>query len=185
MRKAKGTRPRRAAPGPARGAVREYETALRWLRRRSATGERALLTEPQLAAGERLAADFRHAQLLPRVTANWSAVVPGVRRRRSAPGAGVETSDAAVAARQRVHAALDAVGPELAGILLDVCCFEAGLEATGRAARWPRGAARVVLDLALTRLARHYGLVAPERPAAGHLRHWGDADYRPTIERWR
>jgi hypothetical protein len=66
-----------------------------------------------------------------------------------------------------------------------VCCFETGLEASGRTAGWPRGAARVVLDLALTRLARHYGLVAPERPAAARLRHWGDADYRPTIERWR
>jgi hypothetical protein len=43
----------------------------------------------------------------------------------------------------------------------------------------------VVLDLALTRLARHYGLLAPERPAASRLRHWGDADYRPTLETWR
>jgi hypothetical protein len=94
-------------------------------------------------------------------------------------------SDAAVAARQRLNAALDAVGPELAGTLLDVCCFEVGLEATGRAAGWPRGAVRVVLDLALTRLARHYGLIAPEPPAAGRIRHWGDADYRPTIDAWR
>jgi hypothetical protein len=173
--------PRQAAPRPRR----EYETALRWLRRRGATGGRALLSEPQFQAGERLAADFRHAGLLPRVTANWSAVAPGVRRRRAAPDSGNEASDRAVAARQRVHAALDAVGPELAGILLDVCCFDAGLEATGRAARWPRGAARVVLELALTRLARHYGLLAPERPAAGRLRHWGDDDYRPTIDGWR
>jgi hypothetical protein len=158
---------------------------LAWLRRRGSAGEKALLTEPQFQAGERLAADFRHAQLLPRTTANWSAVAPGIRRRRAAPGAGVETSERAVAARQRVHAALDAVGPELSGILLDVCCFDSGLEAAGRAARWPRGAARVVLGLALTRLARHYGLIAPETPAAARLRHWGDADYRPTIERWR
>jgi hypothetical protein len=180
MRRARRAR-LRAAAGPARG----YETALRWLRRRSAAGGRVLLTEQQLAAGERLAADFRRAQLLPRITANWSAAAPAVRRRRSAPGADVEASDAAVAARQRVHAALDAVGPELAGILIDVCCLETGLEETARSARWPRGAARVVLDLALTRLARHYGLAAPERPAASRLRHWGDADYRPGIERWR
>jgi len=180
MTRARRARPRRAPAAPSR----EYETALRWMRRR-ANGDRALLTEPQFAAGERLAADFRHAQLLPRTTANWSAVAPGARIRRAAPGAGVEMSDAAVAARQRLHAALDAVGPELTGILLDVCCFDAGLEATGRVAGWPRGAARVVLGLALTRLARHYGLIAPERPAAGRLRHWGDADYRPTIEGWR
>jgi hypothetical protein len=165
--------------------VREYETALRWLRRRGVRGQRSPLTEAQFAAGERLAADFRHAQLMPRTTANWSAAAPGVRVRRSAPGAGVEMSDRAVAARQRFHAALDAVGPELAGILIDVCCFEVGLEATGRSAGWPRGAARVVLDLALARLARHYGLIAPEPPVRGRLRHWGDGDFRPTIEAWR
>jgi hypothetical protein len=181
MSRAKRACPRRAAPASAR----EYETALRWLKRRSADAGRALLSEPQFEAGERLAADFRHAQLLPRTTASWSAVAPVARRRRATPGIGVEMSDAVVAARQRVHAALDAVGPELAGILVDVCCFETGLEASGRGAGWPRGAARVVLDLALTRLARHYGLIAPERPAAARLRHWGDADYRPTIEVWR
>ena len=94
-------------------------------------------------------------------------------------------SDAVVAARQRVYRALDAVGPELSGILIDVCCFDIGLEATGQAAGWRRGTARVVLDLALTRLARHYGLIAPEPATASRLRHWGEADYRPTLDSWR
>jgi hypothetical protein len=181
MSRAKRHRSRHATPASAR----EYETALRWLRRRKDQGRRSLMTEAQFDAAERLTADFRHAQLSPRITANWSAAAPSVRTPRSAPGAGVEMSDGAVAARQRFNRALDAVGPELAGVLLDVCCFDIGLEATGRTAGWPRGAARVVLDLALTRLARHYGLIAPERPAAARLRHWGDADYRPTIEVWR
>jgi hypothetical protein len=166
-------------------SVREHETPLRWLRRRKDKARRALLTEAQVRAGERLAADFRLAQLMPRTTANWSAAAPSARARRSAPGVGIEMSDAAVAARQRFYRALDAVGPELSGILLDVCCFEIGLEAAGRAARWPQRAAKVVLDLALTRLARHYGLIAPEPPAAARLRHWGDTDYRPTLEGWR
>ena len=143
------------------------------------------MAEAQFQAGEKLAADFRHAQLLPRTTANWSAAAPSVRRRRAAPGVGVEISDAVVAARQRFYRALEAVGPELAGVLVDVCCYDIGLEAAGQTAGWPRRAAKVVLDLALTRLARHYGLIAAERPAASRLRHWGDADYRPTIEGWR
>jgi hypothetical protein len=160
-----------------------YETSLRWLGRRKDKGGRPLVPEAQLQAGERLAADFWHGQLLPRTTANWSTLAPGRRSRRTTPGVGVEMSDAVVAARERVARALDAVGSELAGILVDVCCYDIGLEAAGLAAGWPRRAARVVLDLALTRLARHYGLIAPERPA--RLRHWGDADYRPTREGWR
>lgn len=161
------------------------EGALAWLRRRKDKDGRALITEVQFNAGEKLAADFWHAQLSPKVTASWSAMAPVHRLRRAAPGLGVDMRDAVVAARQRFQRALDAVGPELAGILVDVCCHDMGLEASGHASGWPQRAAKVVLDLALTRLARHYGLLAPERPVAARLRHWGDADYRPTLGAWR
>lgn len=170
----------RAAPRRHARAALSREGPLAWLRRRK------LITEPQCSAGERLAADFWHAQMSPRITADWSATAAGRRTRRSAPGAGVDLKDNVVAARTRVHRALAAVGPELAGILVDVCCHEVGLEPAGRTQGWPQRAAKVVLQLALTRLARHYGLLAPAPlPGAHRLRHWGDADYRPTLEAWR
>lgn len=174
----------RDPPSQARAARGAHEGSLAWLRGRKDKDGRPLITEAQLSAGERLASDFWHAQLTPRVTADWSAMAPSQRMRRTTPGAGVDMSDRAVAARQRVTRALEAVGPELAGILLDVCCLEVGLEAAGLAAGWPRRAAKVVLDLALTRLARHYGLLAPERPLALRVRHWGDDTYRPTLDAW-
>ena len=158
------------------------ENPLAWLRSRRDRGGRPLITEVQFNAGQQLAADFWHGQLSPRVTANWSAAAPGRRMRRAAPGVGVEVRDAVISARRRFHRALEAVGPELAGILVNVCCHDMGLEAAGRASGWPQRAAKVVLDLALTRLARHYGMIAPERPIASDLRHWGDADYRPSLD---
>jgi hypothetical protein len=159
---------------------------LAWLRRRKDRGGLPLVTGPQFAAGERLAADYWHAQLVPRVTSNWSGTAPGQRMRRAAPGAGVEMSDRVVAARVRVERALAAVGPELAGILVDVCCHDIGLEVAGRSQGWPQRAAKVVLQLALTRLARHYGLIAPEPPPGPRrLRHWGSDDYRPDLDAWR
>jgi hypothetical protein len=176
----------RAAPQAAAVTRAAQEGPLAWLRRRKDKGGQALITEPQFAAGERLGADFWHAQLMPRVTANWSAAAASRRMRRAAPGAGVDISDNVVAARARVHRALAAVGPELAGILLDVCCHDIGLEPAGRAQGWPQRAAKVVLQLGLTRLARHYGLLAPEpSPGAHRLRHWGGEDYRPTLDAWR
>jgi hypothetical protein len=160
---------------------------LAWLRRRKDSDGQPLITEPQFVAGERLAADFWRAQLNPRVTVNWSGTTLGRRRRRAAPGAGVDMSDSVVAARARVHRALLAVGSELAGILVDVCCHDLGLEAAGRTRGWPQRAAKVVLQLALTSLARHYGLLAPQPSPAtfGRHRHWGDADYRPNLDAWR
>ena len=94
-------------------------------------------------------------------------------------------ADGIVSARERIERALLAVGPELANILFDVCCQDMRLEAVGRAAGWPDRAAKVVLQLALTRLARHYGLLPPERPLASRLRHWGEEGFRPTLEGWR
>jgi hypothetical protein len=161
------------------------DTPLAWLRRRKDKDGQPLITDAQFTAGERLAADWRRAHISRRITSDWSGVTASRDARRGSPDAGAELSDAAVAARERVKRALAAVGSELAGILVDVCCHETGLEAAERAEGWPQRAAKVVLQLALTSLARHYGLIAPERSPFARLRHWGDEDYRPGLDAWR
>jgi hypothetical protein len=173
--------PRAASPT----ASKACESTLRWLAGRRDKDGRPLLSGPQIEAGERLASDFRLAQLAPRITANWSATAPAERMYRATPGAGVEVSDRAAAARARFNRALEAVGSGLAGLLIDVCCHDLGLAAAERTRGWPLRSAKVVLDLGLTALARHYGLIQPERPTECRPRHWGDTDYRPTLDRWR
>jgi hypothetical protein len=172
------------ASSPKSPARTLHEAPLAWLRRRRDKDGQPLISEAQYAAGERLAADYRRAQISRRVTSDWSGVAASRGSRRGAPDAGVELSDAAVAARERVNRAIAAVGSELAGILIDVCCHETGLESAERAQRWPQRAGKVVLQLALTSLARHYGLIAAERSPFTRLRHWGDEGYRPTIDAW-
>ena len=53
-----------------------------------------------------------------------------------------------------------------------------------RAAGWPQRSAKIVLQLALTALARHYGLERAPQPETGarKVRHWGSDDYRPLFE---
>jgi len=163
---------RRQIRGPAgvsEVTVDEAESPLAWLARRKGRDGRTLIEPVQLLAGERLRAEFSRAQLMPRITANWSAPVADGRRGASA-GAFTET---VIAARQRVRHALEAVGPEFAGLLVDVCCFLKGLADVERERNWPSRSAKVVLQLGLDRLARHYGLsVAAHGRGRAKLRTW-------------
>jgi hypothetical protein len=151
--------------------VDETESPLVWLARRRGRDGRALIEAHQLQAGERLRADFTRAHLMPRTTSNWSSPLSSGRHAGGERAAAL--TDTMIAARQSVHQALDAVGPEFAGVLLDVCCFLKGLEDIERERAWPARSGKVVLQLALARLARHYGYSArAQGPARASVRTW-------------
>jgi Domain of unknown function (DUF6456) len=141
--------------GPADVTMNEAESPLAWLARRKGRGGEPLIAPVQFQAGERLRADFTRAQMTPRITSNWD---PAVAQGRSGQGGHGAFTDVVVGARERVRRALDTVGPEFSGLLLDVCCFLKGLEDIERERRWPARSAKIVLQLGLDRLARHYGL---------------------------
>ena len=166
--------------GRASVTVDEAESPLAWLARRRGRHGQSLIAPHQLQAGERLRTDFTHAHLMPRTTSNWSSPVADGRRGAGHAGAFTETM---IAARQRVHQALDAVGPEFSGLLLDVCCFLKGLEDVERERAWPHRTAKIVLQLALDRLARHYGYAAELRGAErGRLQTWLADDAAFSVE---
>lgn len=153
---------RESEAGRSRVTVDQAESPLVWLARRRGRDGRPLIEAEQLQAGERLRADFTRAQIGPRVTAGWDPV-PG----RSPGAATLLPADAMIAARQRLRQALDAAGPEFSGLLLDVCCFLKRLEDVERERLWPARSAKLVLQLGLDRLARHYGL-GREARGRGH-----------------
>lgn len=157
--------------------VDDSESPLAWLRRRAGKDGRPFLNDAQFQAGERLRADITLGQMLPRVTADWSGTGGG---RRGPPREHI--ADVALAARQRCDAAGRALGGELFGVLLDVCGFLKGLETVERERSWPARSAKLVLRIALDRLATHYGLSNESTgPASAKPRKWGAPDYRPTV----
>ncbi len=157
--------------GPTNVIVDEGESPLAWLARRRSRDGHVYIEPHQLQAGERLRADFSYANLMPRTTSNWSN--PLSSSRSDANGSAAYVTDMTIAARQRVHQALNAAGPEFAGLLLDVCCFLKGLEEIERERIWPAWSAKVVLRLALERLARHYGYATrTSGPAYAQIRTW-------------
>jgi Domain of unknown function (DUF6456) len=138
----------------ARGTVRQVrvnlaESPLVWLH------ARGLLTDRQLCAGEKLRADHERAGLSARVTMRWDAAPANGKR------GGARAADAAhgrIDAHDRFHRALAAAGPGLADICWRVICAGEGMVAAERGLGWPPRAGRVVLTLALDRLAEFYGV---------------------------
>jgi hypothetical protein len=160
--------------------VNESESPLAWLARRKDTGGKPMIDAAQFAAGERLRADFTRAAMTPRIGANFAA--PVVHGRRGGGESATHYSDLVLAAKERMNLALNAAGPEFSGLLLDVCCFLKGLETVERERGWPRRTSKVVLGLALDRLARHYGIgVKITGRNRAPLRSWQAEDARPTM----
>ena len=146
------------------------ESPLVWLARRRGRDGKTFIDATQLLAGERLRADFTRAQMTPRMSADWSGTP---RSRQRGGGSGGGASEAALVAKQRLSLAMEAVGPEFAGMLMDVCCFLKGMEQVERERGWPARTAKVVLALGLDRLARHYGISAQAQgPARARTRAW-------------
>lgn len=138
----------------ARTVVNAAESPLGWLCRRRGKDGKPLLDERQIQAGERLRDDFERAGLGPRVTRAYDAP-PISASRRAAPET-PEPSEVQIDARRRVERACQALGPGLSDIALRVCCFLEGLEEAERELGWPVRSGKLVLSLALDRLADHY-----------------------------
>jgi hypothetical protein len=158
--------------------VNTAESPLATLVRLKDKGGQPFLSERAFLAGERLRADFTRGQLQPRISANWEMAVSD-KGRRSAGGGIAELTDAALSARRRVDEALDAVGPELSGVLVDVCCFLKGIEQVERERQWPVRSGKLMLKTALLSLARHYDSLKGGTPRRTHR--WGDEGYRPDM----
>lgn len=144
---------RGAARGAGRGrsvTVNLAESPLSWLK------ARGMIDARQFEAGERLRGEYETASLGPRVTMRWDAGSGGGGRR--GPAEHLDPTTAQIAAKRRFDAAIAAAGPGLADVLWRVVCAGEGLPVAEKALGWPARAGRLVLTLALDRVAGHYGL---------------------------
>jgi len=123
------------------------ESPLGWL------AARGLVDARQVEAGERLRHDYEMAQLGPRVTMQWDTV-----RVDGGGGDGMDPALSQIAAKRRFDAAVASVGRGLNDILWRVICAGDAIPVAERALGWPSRAGRLVLGLALDRLADHYRL---------------------------
>ncbi len=138
----RGTRPARSL------SVNLAESPLGWLFARGHVDER------QYLAGERLRCDWERAQLDPQVTMRWDAAP--MRRGRGGRGTALDPTTSQVDARRRFAAAVESVGPGLSDIVWRIICAGEGMRQAETALGWPARAGKLVLGLALDRIADHY-----------------------------
>ncbi|OAN55635.1 DUF6456 domain-containing protein [Sphingobium sp. TCM1] len=124
------------------------ESPLSWLH------ARGHLSERHFVAGDMLRADWERAGLGARVTMRWDAA-PREGGRRG-PGRRSDPTLAQLSARERFDGAIGAAGPGLADILWRVACAGEGLVTAEKALGWPSRAGKLVLTLALDRVASWY-----------------------------
>ena len=142
----------KATPGAASTARRSVtvnlaEAPLGWL------FARGHLTRRQYIAGERLRIDWERSRLDPRVTMRWDGdprANSGGRRPE------VDLTMAQLDARARFERAVGAAGAGLSDILWRVVCAGDGMRDAERALGWPARAGKLVLTIALDRVADHY-----------------------------
>ncbi|WP_084607692.1 DUF6456 domain-containing protein [Sphingomonas jaspsi] len=141
-----GRKPGRAAPRTV--TVNAAESPLGWLLARGHVSRR------QYEAGERLRADWERAQLDPRVTMSWSAAP--VARSRGGASLGPDLGGSQIDAKRRFNDAVAEAGPGLSDILWRIVCAGEGMRDAESALGWPARAGKLVLTIALDRVADYY-----------------------------
>ena len=134
---------------PARSVtVNLAESPLGWL------FARGHLSQRQYDAGERLRFDYERGQLSQRVTMAWDAAP--VARGRGGAVLAPDLGGSQIDARARFARAIEATGPGLADILWRIVCGGEGMRDAETALGWPARAGKLVLTLALDRVADYY-----------------------------
>jgi hypothetical protein len=139
--------------GSRRRAIRSVtvnlaESPLGWL------FARGMVSNRQVSAGEQLRSDWERGALAPRITMQWDAAPVG--RQRGGSNRGADLTVAQIDARRRFDGAVEAAGPGLSDILWRVVCSGEGMREAETALGWPARAGKLVLSLALDRVADYY-----------------------------
>jgi hypothetical protein len=121
------------------------ESPLTWLHARGHLDDRLF------AAGEALRRDYERAQLGASVTMRWDPV-----RTKGGGEPGLNATERQLAAKGRFHGALAAAGRGLEDVLWRVVCAGESLSVAERMLAWPARSGKLVLRIALDRVAEFY-----------------------------
>ena len=142
------------------------QTPLAWLKSRNGKNQKGAIVfdDVEFAAGERLCRDFELSQSYKSFTLDLSRVP--VQDGRRAGHEYLDVPGAVLDARKRLRKAVDAVGHDLDEVSIKRCCLNVGLVEMEKKLGWPNRSGKLVLKIALRRLAQHYGYLPASRASA-------------------
>ncbi|WP_052951817.1 DUF6456 domain-containing protein [Devosia soli] len=121
-------------------------------------GETPFLLPHHVEAARRLAKIFERARIMQRVTMSYDPARLG--GRSGGGGAQADLSVSAADARRQLADLGRQMPAECWSVLFDVCGLDLGLQEIEIEHDWPRRSSKLVLRIALSQLAAHYGLDA-------------------------
>lgn len=146
------------------------------MRRTEPAGRQGFLEPHHLEAARRVARLFERAHLVQRTTMHYSPL-PAAGRNTGTRG---EITDMAAEARKALAGIYKSLPADCAAVVIDVCCYDKGLQAIETERNWPRRSAKLVLRIGLDHLAAQFGLSpAAEGPRAEATRGWMDDGAKP------
>lgn len=133
-------------------AKHSFETPVQILSRKMDKNGIRYLTPRLIAASELLREDYEIAEIAPQVTSQWASFI----ERYGKNAQSLDLNSSRDAARNRWAVAMEELGAGLADITFLVCCRQEGLETAEKLLGWPARSAKIVLRIALIRLADNY-----------------------------
>ncbi|UUR09184.1 DUF6456 domain-containing protein [Sphingomonas glaciei] len=128
--------------------VNQVESPLGWLHRHGHLDRR------QFDAGEQLRADWERANLSPCMTMRWDPASASASRQGRCQK--LERTELQAIAKARFDDALQAAGTGMSDILWRIVCAGEGMRDAETALGWPARAGKLVLKMALDRVADYY-----------------------------
>jgi len=119
---------------------------------------RGYLTQRQFDAGEALRRDYEFAQLDSVSTMSWSPV-----SYRGSYDTGMTHSEAQIAAKARFDGALEVAGRDMRDLCWRIICAGESLPNAERDMGWPVRSGKLVLRMALDRVADYYRTPGPQK----------------------
>lgn len=119
-------------------------------------GAQPFMQRHHVEAANRIEKLVEQAQMRQRTTMSYDPTRVG--GKSGSGSAGPELGGRAIDARNTLNACLGKLAPDCAGVVLDVCGLQKGLQLVEQERKWPRRSAKMILRVGLDQVAIHFGI---------------------------